>query len=310
MKKLSSFIFGACYITVCTCGFLLPMQAQQDNSQNRLEDAIRQLSGENVRGYVQPFMNGVGANLNSGWYNTADISDVGFHFRLQVIGMGTLIGDADKTYYAVPPQPLDQTPVETATLFGDRGTTVNGPGGTTYQFQNGQVKTNILPAATLQLTVGNIFGTQAIIRYLPPDVRYLFSYKGDDFPKTTFFGIGARHSVSRYLPSSPIDLAGGFFYQKLTIGDIMEAKALIFGGQVSKSFSVLTLYGGLQYETSTLTLSYTNSTTNAIVNTEIDGENHIRATAGLTLNLVILNLNADVSIGKVTVLSCGLSFGM
>ena len=290
-----------CIVLLASILFLL--WTNTSRAQTNFEDAIKQLSSENVRGYVQPFVNGLGANLNSGLHHTADIGDMGVHFRLQIIAMGTFIGDVDKTYSAVPPEPFDQTPVETATLFGGVGTTVYGPGGTAYQFQNGQVKTSILPAATLQLTVGNAFGTQAIIRYLPPIER-------DNFPKTTFFGIGARHSVSRYLPSSPVDLAGGFFYQKLTIGDIIEAKAFNFGGQVSKSFSVVTLYGGLQYETSSLTLSYTNLSTNNRVNTDIDGENHIRATAGFSLNLVILNLNADINVGKVTVASAGLSFGM
>ena len=292
------------FTSIClACATLFPLRARGQDNNSAIEDAMRQISADNVRGFVQPFINGLGANLNSGWYNTADIGDMGFHFRLQIIGMGTLIGDIDKRYSVVPPQPFDQIPVETATLFGDKGTVVTGPGGTTYQFQNGQVKTSIMPTATLQLTVGNIFGTQAIIRYVPiPEI--------ENFPKTTFFGIGARHSVSRYLPSSPVDLAAGFFYQKLTIGDIMEAKALTFGGQVSKSFSMLTLYGGVQYETSTLTLSYTNTSTNTLVNTDIDGENHLRATAGLTLNLLIVNLNVDVSVGKVTVMSSGLSFGM
>jgi hypothetical protein len=302
-KQITVRLLFASFACVYVIAVSLPARAQENNTDNAIEEAIRQLSSDNVRGYVQPFINGFGANLNSGWYNTADIGDMGFHFRLQVIGMGTLISDADKVYNAVPPQPFAQVPVETATLFGGRGTTVTGPGGTTYQFQNGQVKTSIMPTATFQLTVGNVFGTQAVIRYFPP-------FEENDFPRTTFFGVGARHSVSRYLPSSPVDLAGGFFYQKLTIGDIMEAKALAVGAQASKSFSVLTLYGGLQYETSTLTLSYTNTSTNTTVNTDIDGENHVRATAGLTLNLVILNLNADVSVGKVTVLSGGLSFGM
>ena len=284
-------------------GVSQPARAQGTTSSNAIEEAIRQLSADNVRGYVQPFINAFGANLNSGWYNSADIGDMGIHIRLQAIGMGTLITDADKVYSAVPPEPFAQTPVETATLFGERGTIVTGPGGTTYQFQNGQVRASMMPTATLQLTVGNIFGTEAVIRYFPP-------YEKDDFPRTTFFGVGARHSVSRYLASPPLDIAAGFFYQKLTIGDIMEAKALAVGGQVSKSLSALTLYGGLQYESTVLTLSYTNTSTNAIVNTDIDGENHLRATAGVTLNLVIVNLNADVSVGKVTVLSGGLSFGI
>ncbi|HEV8539441.1 MAG TPA: DUF6588 family protein [Bacteroidota bacterium] len=288
---------------VSLAGLIFIGGSMHGQAQDGVEDAIRQVSAENVRGYVQPFVNGLGASLNSGWYQSAAIGDMGFHIRLQVIASGTLIGDADKTYGALPPEPFERTPVETATLFGDRGTVVDGPGGTTYQFQNGQVRTRIFPSATLQLSIGNLFGTQAVLRYVPvPEI--------DNFPRTTFFGFGARHSISQYLPSSPVDLAAGFFTQQLIIGDIMKVNAFAFGGQVSKSLSVVTFYGGLQYESSTLTLSYTSSSTNSRVNTDIDSENHVRATAGIGLDFTILNLNTDVSLGKVVVVSSGISFGL
>jgi hypothetical protein len=142
-----------------------------------------------------------------------------------------------------------------------------------------------------------------MIRFVPVPDR-------DEYPKTTLWGIGARHSISRYLPDFPASLAAGIFYQKLTIGDIMDAHAISFGGQISKSYSLITLYGGLGYETSSLTLTYTNASTGSPVNVDIDGENHVRATAGVSLNLYILDLNADISIGKVTAASAAISFGM
>ena len=278
------------------------------HAQNPFEDAVKQISSDNVRGYLQPFINGFGANLNSGFYHTAEIGDMGIHFEIRAVGMATLIGDAEKTYYAVAPQPYSQTPVQTATLFGTTGASVPGPApGVEYHFQNGQVKTDFIPFAAPQLTIDNIMGTQAIIRYAPiPEIG--------DFPKITLFGIGARHSVSRYLPSSPVDISAGIFYQSFKVGDIIEAKALSFGAQASKSFSVATLYGGMQYESASMTLNYTytgqGSTPNTKVNLDLDSENKFRVTAGLSLNLVILNLNADVNFGKVTVVSGGVGFGM
>jgi hypothetical protein len=277
------------------------------SAQNPFEDAIKQLSSDNVRGYIQPFVNGFGANLNSGLYHSASISEMGLSIKFDIVGMGTMIGDAEKVYDAVAPQPFDQTPVQTATIFGGPGTIVSHPSGVTYQFQNGQVKTSFVPLAVPQLTLGNFYGTQAVIRYAPlPSVG--------DFPKVTLFGIGARHSISRYLPTVPVDLAVSAFYQTFDIGEIMSAHALNFGAQASKSFSVLTLYGGLQYETSSMDLSYTytgpGATPNTKVGISIDGQNNFRATAGLGLNLVILNLSADVNVGKVTVLSAAVGFGI
>jgi hypothetical protein len=275
-------------------------------AQNPFEDAIKQLSSENVKGYLQPFINGIGANLNSGLYNTAEIGESGFHLRLTVVAMGTLIGDAEKTYDATPPQPFSQTPVPTATVYGGTGAVVNGPlgSGIQYQFQNGQVKTSIIPLAAPQLTLGTFFGTQAIVRYAPiPEIQ--------DFPKVTLFGIGAQHNLNRYLSSLPVDLSAGVFYQSLTVGDIIDVKAFNLGAQASKSWALFTLYGGVQYETSSmnLTYTYTGSSARPTLSVDFTGENKLRATAGLGLNLVILHLNADISVGKVTVASAGIGFG-
>ena len=285
---------------------MLVLLAMTAKAQNAIEDAIKQLSSDNVRGYVQPLVNSFGADLNSGYYHSAAIEEMGFHLQVQVIGMGTLIGDGEKTYSAKSPFSNDQ--VETATLFGGLGAEVTDPqSGLTYHFQNGQVKTSIVGLGVPQITIGNIYGTQAVVRYVPiPEVN--------DFPKTTLFGIGVRHSISRYLPAFPADLAASVFYQKLSIGDIFEENGLSFGAQISKSYSIVTLYGGLQYETSTMTLDYTytgqGSTPNSKVHLDIDGENHVRATAGLTLDLLILHLNGDISLGKVTTVSAGLGFGL
>ncbi|MBI1805541.1 MAG: hypothetical protein HYR76_00655 [Ignavibacteria bacterium] len=284
------------------------LTAPPARAQNPFEDAVKQISSDNARGYLQPFVNAVGANLNSGLYHSAQIGDVGLALRFDIIGMGTLIGDAEKTYNAIAPQPFDQTPVQTATVYGGIGTTVHGPvPGIDYHFQNGEVKTSIVLLAVPQLTIGNVFGTQAIVRYIPiPQIG--------DFPKVNLFGIGAHHNVSRYLPASPVDLAVGLFYQKINIGDTFDAKTVNFGAEVSKSFSVATLYGGMQYESATMNVTYVytgpGSTPNTKFSFDMDSENKFRMTGGLSLNLVILNLSADINVGKVTVISGALGFGL
>jgi hypothetical protein len=296
------------FIFLSSILFALAAAAPAARAQSQLEDAIKQLSSDNVRGYLQPFITAVGANFNSGFYNTASINDMGLHIQLQIVGMGTLIGDAEKTYSAIPPQPYPQNAVQTATVFGEVGTIVPGPApGLEYHFQNGQVKTRILPVAVPQLTIGNFMGTQASIRYVPiPSVG--------SFPKVTLVGFGLRHSISRYIPELPVDLSAGIFYDKVTVGDIIDAHGLGFGGQASKSFSLLTVYGGLQYETSTLTVSYTYTGPgpqhNTPVSVDLDGENKFRATAGVNLDLMILHLNGDINLGKVTVVSAGIGFGI
>jgi len=104
------------------------------------------------------------------------------------------------------------------------------------------------------------------------------------------------------------------FYQQLTIGDYLEEKGFAFGAQVSKTFFIATLYGGLQYESSSMSVHYTyqgpDATPNSVIGLSIDGENSYRATAGLALDLIIMTLNADVSVGKMTVASAGFSLGL
>jgi hypothetical protein len=301
MKMTKLFILIYCLI-VNVLFINQPIQAQ-----NQFEDAIKQLTGDNVKGYIQPFVTGMGANLNSGLYHSADISEMGLTVRIDLIGMGTLIGDAEKKYKAK--NPFDGSEVETATLYGEQGAIVRLDSLAEYQFQNGQIKASILPFFVPQLTIGDIFGTQAVIRYVPiPEI--------DKVPKINIFGIGARHCVNRYLPVIPVNLSASIFYQSLSIGDLFEASTFSIGAQVSKSFAVLTLYGGLQYETISMDVSYDFAgqipgviNKGEKISVSLNGENHFRGTAGLNLNLAILNIFADINIGTATVISGGIGFG-
>ncbi len=273
-----------------------------------MENAIQQLTSQSVGGYVQPFADGAGANFNSGLYRSADLGEDGIHVQLQLVTSGTLIGDGQKTYIATPPRGYPQTPVETATIFGGRGTTVQGPApGLEYQFQNGQLTTPILPFVVPQLTVGTVFGTQAVVRYVPIP-------RLGDIPRTTLIGGGLRHSIGRYVPGLPIDLTAGLFYQRLSIGDIMHAAGFMTGLQAGKTFSMVSLYGGAQYQTSTLSLDYLyqgpGSTPNTRIRLDLQGRNNVSGTIGIGLNLMVFDLTADASFGRVTIVTLALGFGV
>ncbi len=280
------------------------------SGQNSIEETIEQLSSDNVRGYIQPLLDGFGANINSGFPGSARIRSSGLTFRVQFVGMGMLVGDSEKTFFATPPQPFPQEPVETATIFGGEGTTVTHQSGIRYKFQNGQVDTRILPFAVPQLTVGDFFGTQLTLRYVPlPSIS--------DFPEVNLFGLGVRHSVSQYLPVTPIDIAAGVFYQTFSIGEFMDSKAMALSLQASKTLLLLTLYGGVQYETADVNLSYTytgplppGDTSDRNISLDLRGDNRFRVTAGAGLALGILHLHTDISFGAVTVVSAGLGFGI
>jgi hypothetical protein len=277
------------------------------SAQNRVEDTIKQLSSENVTGYLQPFLNGYGANLNSGFTGTASIRS-GLFFRVDLVGMATIIGDPERVYEAIPPEPFPQEPVQTATIFGGQGAAVQGPQGFTYQMQNGQLDIDYLPFVIPQLTVGNIFNTQFVVRY------FTFS-EYSEIPDIDLLGLGIRHSFGQYFGVLPIDLAVGVYYQNFTIGEIMETGTLAFDALASKRFGPLTLYGGAQYEYANMNLQYTFSGITSeddeqTVDLSFRSDNNLRARAGLNLSLGFLHLRGDFSVGNVNVVSAAVGFGI
>lgn len=276
------------------------------NAQNQVEDAIRQMPQENVSGYLQPFLNGFGANLNSGFSGTAKIED-GLTIRLDVIGMVNMIGTDQETYSATPPEPFNQQPVNTATIFGDQGATLTGPSGTRYRFQNGQLNMDYFPLAAPQITIGNFYNTQFIFRF--------FTYSEDsDVPDINMFGVGLRHGLNQYFGDLPVDLAAGIFYQKFNIGDIMNTDTFALTGMASKDWKFLSVYGGAQYEYAGMNLNYTFESAAEGEKPEVDftfnSDNNVRAFIGLNLNFKFIHLRTDVSLADVPVLSASIGIGI
>jgi Family of unknown function (DUF6588) len=290
-------------MAVCLTIFIISTAA----AQNPFEDAVKQLNSDNVKGYLQPWVTSFGSNLNSGFYHTANISTLGLTVRIDLIGMGTFIGDKQKKYKTT--NPFDGTPVETASIFGEMGTIVSPDSLVLYQFQNGQVKTSFIPFAVPQITIGDLYGTQGIFRYIQlPEMN--------NIPKLSLIGFGARHSVSRYLPTVPVDLSAGLYFQSLKIGELFKASTFAFSAQVSKTFAIITLYGGLQYESTSMDISYRYQGTlpgyvpaDPKITLTVDGKNVVRGTAGFNLNLLALNIFADIGVGDAVTASGGIGFG-
>ncbi len=301
MKNLITFLKGT---SLCLAFMIFFFNSA--NAQNQLEDAIKQLSADNVSGYMQPFLNGFSANMNSGFSGTANIENK-FTIRIDAIGMATMIGSAEEMYNATPPQPFAQQTVRTATVFGDQGAVVQGPEGLSYKFQNGQLDMDYFPLVAPQLTIGNFYNTQLIFRF--------FTYSSDsDVPDIDMLGFGLRHGLNQYFSELPLDLAAGAFFQTFKMGEIIDTKFFSINGLASKEFSILTLYGGVQYEYSNMNVNYTLSGASADEDSEVDlsfsSDNHIRAIAGLNLNLGVVHLRTDFNLGNVSVLSASIGFGI
>ncbi|MEA3474868.1 MAG: DUF6588 family protein [Candidatus Cloacimonadota bacterium] len=171
-----------------------------------------------------------------------------------------------------------------------------------------------LPLFAPQLSVGTVFGTQAVLRYVP-------AIEIENLGEFNYFGFGIQHNPKVWLPISiPVDISASFFTQSMEIGDVASANATAFGLNVSKTFGVkmlnLTPYGGYMYENSSMEFNYDYAIDTPAgpstqeISFKLDGENESRITVGLSLRLGVLNLNVDYNMAKYNSVTAGVGFGL
>lgn len=260
-----------------------------------LQDAIEEMTGDIGKGYLQPLFDSFANNLNSGIYTSAALPRMGLRLRLNLAAMGTMIRDGDREYMATPPLPYTQTPVNTATVFGSKGAVVAGPG-VTYRFQDGQLIGDFVPFAVPQLEVGSIMGTIARVRYFSAQLP---GESGEEIGEIKLMGYGVQHSLSQYLPLFPVAVSAGFFYQTFDIGDIMKCKTLNLGVQISKSVSVLTVFGGANFESGEMkvTYNYQGKSDTEEIKFDLESKTTFRFHVGAGLDLALVHLSGAVYLG-------------
>ena len=317
-----------------------PAHAQQ--SPDELADALEEVGAAYGERYVQPAVNALGADLNSGFFHKATVGE-GLLPLVDVYAgvkaFGTLVPEEertlslsyqtqqevtyqDETYPADVTYEIDEAP----TVFGEQE-----PGqvtGTATFQADGQERTKevsldlppglyevpAVPLGTPQVGVGvPMIGTHVSVRYLPR-----ISYGG--FGSVQFAGGGVRHDVSSYIPLLPLGLSAYGFYQSLSIegdqaGEVLDLSAYALGVSASKSFLVATVYGGLQYERTTAEVAYSFDPPGDEIDAQsvafdLTGENSFRALAGVSVGLGPAVLNVDLSQGQRTVLSAGLGVSL
>ncbi|MEK6565940.1 MAG: DUF6588 family protein [Bacteroidota bacterium] len=321
MKKINILALG-----VALAIFVAPAFGQDLGSQ------LAKVAGKNAESYLSPFLSGLGADLNSGFYHSADLHgtlgfDVGIKFGV------TLVKDADKTFDFELPATISFNSINlTAGQDYDQvvtgsPTAVGGTGGIPVKVKStsplvalrGQTifttppgfDLSIVPLAVPQVSVGLPFGLEVIGRFIP-------TIKAGDAGKVSFVGFGLRHDIDQYIPLFPVDIAVHFMTQKLTFNDnsdkkIMSASATAFGVEVSKSLVLLTVYGGFQIESSKWEVEpfkykYTDDPLVPKVDSpgfSIDGKNKSRFHAGVRLLLLFINVHADYSFAPNPVATAG-----
>jgi len=276
-------------------------------AQSRVETSLQQFSAEAARGYIQPLADLTSANLNSGFYNSAEIPYFGLHLRLDILVMGGLVTDEMKTYRAPLPSNFQGGSFETATIVGGKGGTFVNPFDSlsTYRGGDGIISATLIPLAVPQLTVGALVGTEVTVRYFP-----LKSPAGEDLPDTKLFAFGIRHSISSYVKALPLDIAIGYMYTRFQAEELIDYKGSLIALHASKSFSLVTLYGGIAWENGTLDAKYedTNQPAGTKVEVHLDATNSVRFTVGGKISLGFFSLAADANIASVTNFTGGIGF--
>ena len=323
-----------------------------------------------VGAYMGPTLKGFGAGMNSGWYNTAkthglgrfdvtfslnavfipdagktfDASTLGLSSNLQIkAGTGpmatTLAGSSSASnnpvyqLYADNPAPLTgQTMVSEFSSPQGMGVAYSG-------------------APTVQLAVGLIKNTEVMVRYIP-------TVSLGEFGEIGLTGFGVKHSIKQWIPvidKLPFDFSGYFGYTKFNSNKALnlkpanannfsgiansdfsnqefnfETKATTFGLILSKKVALLTVYGAVNYQTSTTKLDLKGNYPITVLETQagpnfgtkvngnienpvsvtVDGANGVNATLGARVKLLILTINGSYTFAEYPVASLGIGLNL
>ncbi|MEF8817136.1 MAG: DUF6588 family protein [Salinibacter sp.] len=316
-------------LIVLTVLIVPPAQAQDE-----LGDALNSIGQQYADSYTQPVTDALGANLNAGLFRTAEVGGEGIipgiDVYVGVAGMGALTSGSAESFR------LSDEVIETEggrqlrieypdadlpTAFGEN----ESPGSADIiDEQTGMqvdqvplpsslIDTPIAPLAIPQIGAGTVLGTDAQVRFLPETSI-------SDYGSVSLFGLSVRHSLSQYIPLSPVNLAVQGTWQSLSLsgsdgstnpGEIVDASGWALNAQVSKSVPVapITFYGGLQYEQFGVDVGYTFQApdgSTSTVSLDQDASNNVRALAGVSVTLALIQLNVDYALASNNTVSAGL----
>jgi hypothetical protein len=296
--------------------------------QGNLGEALQSVGSEYAANYTQPVTDALGADLNAGLFRTAEVGGGGL-VPLVDVYVGVAVPGALTAGSAESFRLSDETlgnglridypdrPLPTAFGDGDLDpgravVTQNGRPVGSVELPSALVSTPIAPLVIPQVGVGTVLGTDAQVRYLPETSI-------SDYGSVSITGVAVRHSISQYIPLSPVSVAVQGSWQNISLSDsaneVLTATGWAVNAQVSKTLPLfpLTFYGGLQYESFGVEVDYTfDEFSGAAVGAEPvpisfeqDAQNRVRGLAGVSLTLALLRVNVDYAISGNNTVSAG-----
>ncbi|PSQ74358.1 MAG: hypothetical protein BRD36_02410, partial [Bacteroidetes bacterium QH_7_64_110] len=263
--------------------FASPAQAQDD-----LGDALETVGQQYADGYTKPVTDALGANLNAGLFRTAEVGGEGvipvIDVYVGVAGMGALTAGLEDSFRPTDDQVqtendrtlrIEYPNTDFPTAFGEnespgRADVIDRETGMKVDeapLPSSLIDTPIAPLGVPQVGVGTVLGTDAQLRYLPE--TNISSYGS-----VSLFGLSVRHSLSQYIPLSPLNVA------------------------VQGTWQSLALYTfATNGETSTIAFDQ-------------DAANSVRALAGVSVTLAVIQLNVDYALGSTNTVSAGVGLAL
>lgn len=270
-----------------------------------IEDDIHTFGKVNGKNYIRPFFHSMAANLNTGWFNSAETGLL--HFGLTVNSMFAFIPNDAKTFVAVSPDTslYDPDELESATCFGNAGATFTSSTAPDLVLPNGKdlkALPFLVPQAELGLPGG--FGIQ--FRFLPK------TKITRDVGDVSLIGVGVKNEISRQFPLLPIAIAFQASYQKFEMGDVADLNSIFVNLHASKSliFFPVTLFGGIGLENSTFKANYDKDGTSGSIEFEIKTENELRFNLGARLRIMLVDFLMEYSMGKYNSARAGIGFSL
>jgi hypothetical protein len=292
-------------------------------AQGDLGTVLQKVGKDYAERYLSPFTTGLGINLNSGFmggFTPSGYSKIPIipHVYAGVKFCGVMMKNNDKffdlgfttdtiingTKYTINWK-VDDAP----TVFGNsapataKATFMGQP--IEKKLIGGVEDTKFVPLVIPQIGVGTIFGTDIIFRTVP-------GIKVGDYGSFKLFGGAIRHNIGSYA-KIPFDIAVQFGIQSFGIKDVnnnkfIDANSMFVNLQINKSFPIVSVYLGGQYESYNVDVNYKTGST--VISFSQKGDNHFRGIAGATVALGPGRFNADLNFATTFAFSVGFGFGL
>jgi hypothetical protein len=292
-------------LTACV---LLLFLAACPAAATSISDQLSAYGEDNAKGYLQPLVDAIGVEINSGLYHSANIPKGSWSVKFEIQAMALIFPTGDATFKGTTEDGFTpQQTVDAPTVVGDgNAVTVDGDGNTHYSFPGG-FNVNSFALAVPQLRVGIPTGSEVLVRYIALPIA-------DDVElgDIKLMGFGARHNLSQYFGESlPAQLSVGAWYQKFEGGDAWDATALSFGVQLSKKVWIIDTYGGFAMDSFKMDVKYDSEATGQSVPTTLNFDSgfYTHLTIGLNVELGIVFANLEGNFGEKMSFGAGIGVG-